>query len=131
MSVEDVLARGRAAALQLLRDTCLVERKAGDPELDETTGQLTQPWVAVYTGPCRVKRDSDGRDAQYGEHEVTLHRYHVHLAWNSSPEIQREDRLTVTASDDTWLVGRHLEVVDVGYAGTATARRLVVEDRAG
>lgn len=131
MSVDGVLARGRAAALALLRDVCLVERKSGAPVLNETTGQLVQAWTPVYAGACRIKRTSQGRDAQYGEHEVTLHRYQVHLAWDAVPEIQREDRLTVTASDDAWLIGRHLEVVDVGYSGTSTARRLTIEDKAG
>ena len=38
---------------------------------------------------------------------------------------------TVTASDDTWLIGRHLEVLDAALSGTATARRLLVEDKEG
>ncbi|GAA3416211.1 hypothetical protein GCM10018952_43580 [Streptosporangium vulgare] len=40
MSVTGILARGRAAALQLMRDTCTVERKDGAPVLDEATGEL-------------------------------------------------------------------------------------------
>lgn len=130
MSVAGVLARGRAAALQLMRDTCVVERRDGDPVLNETTGQLEQAWTAVYTGVCRVKPRSN-REAEWGEREVSLHQYVAVLPWDATPAIQREDRLRVTASDDAWLIGRNLEVVGIALAGTATARRLLVEDKEG
>ncbi|SEN86761.1 DUF6093 family protein [Nonomuraea pusilla] len=130
MSVEGVLAAGRAAALKLMRDTCTVERRDGDPVLNEETGQLEQPWVTVYTGRCRVKPRSSS-ETEWGEREVTLGQYVAVLPWDASPAIAREDRLRVTASDDSWLIGRHLEVVGVSFAGTSTARRLLVEDKEG
>ena len=130
MSVAGVLARGRTAALMLMRDTCTVERKDGAPVLNETTGQLEQAWTTIYTGVCRVKPRS-ASETEWGEREVTLHSYVAALPWDAGPEIQREDRLTVTASDDAWLIGRHLEVIAVSLAGTATARRLLVEDKEG
>lgn len=129
MSVETALAAGRTATLALLRDTCTVARK-GAIVLDPDTGQNTQTWTTVYTGACRVKPRAH-REAEFGEHEVTLHQHVVVLPWDATPEIRREDRLTVTASDDAWLIGRPLEVIAVGHAGSATARRLVVEDTAG
>ncbi|TYB69737.1 hypothetical protein FXF51_06125 [Nonomuraea sp. PA05] len=130
MSVSGVLARGRAAALQLMRDTCTVERKSGEPVLNEETGLLEQSWSTVYTGACRVKPRTS-REAEWGEREVSLGSYIAVLPWDTTSEIQREDRLRVTASDDTWLIGRDLEVVGISLAGTATARRLLVEDREG
>lgn len=130
MSVSGVLARGRAAALALMRDTCVVERKTGDPVLDEETGQLEQPWAAVYAGVCRVKPRSSS-ESEWGEREVTLHSYVAVLPWDATPEVQRGDRLTVTASDDAWLIGRNLDVIAISLAGTATARRLLVEDKEG
>lgn len=129
MSVDGVLARGRAAALQLLRDTCAVERRSSRV-LDENTGQHADIWTSIHTGLCRVKPRSHS-EAEFGEREVTLHQYTVVLPWDVSAEIQREDRLTITASDDAWLIGRPLEVIDVGLSGTSTARRLIVEDKAG
>ena len=133
MSVEGVLARGRQAALQLLRDTCLIERKTGERVFDPVTGQYEQAWEVVYTGPCRLKPNADGntgRDTELGDAQnITLHRYPVRLPWDATPEIRRDDRLTITASDDVWLVGRPLEVVDVAYAGTSTVRKLIVEDK--
>lgn len=130
MSVEGALSAGRTAALMLMRDTCTVDRKDGEPVLNETTGQLVQPYVDVYTGVCRIKPRSSS-EAEWGEREVTLGQYVAVLPWDASPEIQREDRLTVTASDDAWLIGRRLEVLAVALNGTSTARRLLVEDKEG
>lgn len=136
MSVEGVLAAGRAAALQLMRDTCIIERRDGDPVLNDTTGQLEQAYTTVYSGQCRVKPfgragQTPGTESQWGDHEVTLHQYVCVVPWDTTPAVRREDRVTVTSSDDTWLIGRHLEVVDVGLSGSATARRMVVEDKEG
>ncbi|MEV0382417.1 DUF6093 family protein [Nonomuraea sp. NPDC050643] len=130
MSVEAILAAGRTAALMLMRDTCVVERTDGEPVLNEDTGLLEQPWAAVHTGVCRVKPRSSS-ETEWGEREVALHSYVAVLPWNATPEIQRGDRLRVTVSDDVWLVGRNLEVIAISLAGTATARRVLVEDREG
>ncbi|MGI5161394.1 DUF6093 family protein [Microbispora sp. CA-102843] len=130
MSVEDVLAGGRRAAAQLLLDACLIERKAGPPTFDPATGEYVQQWETVYAGPCRLKRSAGGDDTQLGDSQsVTLHQYPVRLPWDAVPEVRREDRLTLTASDDAWAVGRPMEVVDVGYSGTSTGRHLMVEDK--
>jgi hypothetical protein len=130
MSVDGVLRAGRAAAEQLLRDTCTVTRSSGQPVLDEETGEVTQATTTVYTGACRIKPRS-AREAEWGEREVALHQYVAVLPWDASPEIQHGDTLTVAASDDGWLEGRPLEVIAIGLAGTATARRLLVEDKEG
>lgn len=126
MSVRSVLSRGRAAALQLMVDTCTVERKTGS-SFDETTGAVTGTWTTVYTGACHWKGGGSGSDTQHGEGEATLHRYEVRFPWDTSTEIRRSDRLTVTVCDDPWVLGRHFEVVDVTFAGTTTARKIMVE----
>lgn len=128
--LEQALADGRREALVLMRDTCTVERKDGELVLNEITGQLVQPYVDVYTGVCRVKPRTQ-REAEWGEREVALGQYVAVLPWDAAPEIRREDRLTVTASDDAWLIGRRLEVLAVALNGTSTARRLLVEDKEG
>ncbi|MFB4280845.1 DUF6093 family protein [Nonomuraea sp. MTCD27] len=127
--LEQALAEGRREALVLMRDTCTVERFAGRV-LNEETGEYEETWTAVYTGVCRVKPRTQ-REAEWGEREVALGAYVAVLPWDSSPEIQRQDRLIVTASDDAWLIGRHLEVIAIALAGTSTARRLLVEDKEG
>jgi hypothetical protein len=113
-----------------MRDTCVVERKDGDPVFNDETGQLEQAWTTVYTGVCRVKPRSN-REVDWGEREVSLHQYVAVLPWDAPAEVAREDRLRITASDDTWLIGRNLEVVGISLAGTATARRLLIEDKEG
>ncbi|MFI6477365.1 DUF6093 family protein [Nonomuraea sp. NPDC050663] len=131
MSVEDVLAAGRAAALTLMRDTCKVERKSGAPVLDPDTGLYVQAWATIHAELiCRVKPRTSS-ETEWGEHEVTLHQYAVGLPWDTTPAIGREDRLTVLTSDDAWLVGRPLEVVAISLAGTSTTRRILVEDKEG
>jgi hypothetical protein len=130
VSVAGVLARGRQAALELMRDTCVIERKDGDPVLDAGTGLLVQQWETVYTGRCRVKPRSSS-ETEWGEREVTVGQYVTSLPWDVEAQVRREDRVTVSASEDAWLIGRRLEVVGVSLSGTATARRLLVEDREG
>jgi uncharacterized protein DUF6093 len=134
VSVNSVLAAGRTAALMLMRDTCTVERKSGET-LDPDTGLIVETWTTVYpvgddTGRCRVKPRTQ-REAEWGEREVALGQYVAGFPWDAAPEFRRGDRLTVLASDDTWLVGRHLEVLAIALNGTATTRRLLVEDREG
>lgn len=135
MSVNGVLAQGRAAALKLLRDTCVIERRDGDPVLNQDTGELEQLWTAVYQGICRVRgraaRQADASETEWGEREVTLGRYIAILPWSTTQQVRREDRLRVLTSDDTWLIGRNLEVIAVQLSGTSTARRLLVEDKEG
>lgn len=127
MSVEAALAAGRSAALQLMRDTCLIERKTGETT-DPDTLEIVEMWETVYEGVCRVKPRSS-REAEWGEQEVTLHQYSVHLPWDAAPAVQRVDRFTTLTSDDAWLLGRHLEVIAISHAGTSTARRILIEDR--
>lgn len=128
MSIAGVLARGRAAALQLMRDTCLIERKTGRT-WNSTTGEYTDVWTTVYAGMCGTKPAGGGHEAALGESPVTLRRYAVKLPWDVTPEILREDRCTITASADSWLIGRPQEVVDIDHSATATARRIAVEYR--
>jgi len=130
VSVDGVLARGRSAALNLMRDTCTVERKDGAPVFDEITGETVQAWVVIHTGICRVKPRSPN-ETVWGEREVTLHQYTIGFPWDVDPVFRREDRVTITASDDDWLIGRRLEVVGASLAGVSTTRRILVEDNEG
>lgn len=128
--LELALADGRREALVLMRDTCTVDRKDGDPVLNETTGELEQLYETVYTGVCRIKPRSSS-ETEWGEREVSLQQLVAVLPWDASAQVRREDRLTVTVSDDAWLIGRPLEVIGISLAGTSTARRLLVEDKEG
>lgn len=129
MSVQSILAAGRVAALQVMLDTCLIER-LGERVWNNATGDYTRTTTTIYTGQCRVKGSpGGGSDIDFAEHPTTLHTYTVSLPWDAEAEIKREDRFQVTASDDPWLVGRAMEVVDIALTGTSTARRISVQDR--
>jgi hypothetical protein len=128
--LEQALADGRREALALMRDTCTVERRDGEPVLNEATGQLEQAYETVYTGVCRIKPRSSS-ETEWGEREVTLGQYTAGFPWDTTPAFQREDRVTALTSDDSWLVGRHLELIGISLAGTSTTRRILVEDKEG
>lgn len=129
MSVHSVLAQGRAAVEQLLVDTCRIERLADRGEFNQTTGDYDPTWEVLYEGRCRLKNQSAGSGTEYGEHEVNLPSYQLVLPWDVSPEIRETDRVTITTSGDSWLIGRSMEVTGVDKADLKTARRLNVQDR--
>ena len=123
-----MLARGRAAALQLMVDECLIERLTPG-SFNSTTGDYADVWAEIYSGRCRLKSQGGGSAAQFGEHEVSLASYQVVLPWDMGPEIRIGDRVTITACEDSWVIGRHLDVTDVALNGISTARRITVQDR--
>lgn len=133
MSLDSVLARGRTAALQLMRDTITITRP-GSPVFDPTTGSETAAGVTVYTGPADVKAMTvAGGTAQAGEREITTRTYDIKLSFGTQPNgdtrFRLDDEVTVDASDDTSFVGLVLTVVDVQHGGRRTALHLVAEDR--
>lgn len=129
MSVQGILAAGRTAAEMLFVDECQIERMADRGELDPETGEYTPEWTTLYTGRCRLKNQSAGSSTEYGEHEVNLPSYQLVLPHDVAPEIKETDRVTITASGDSWLIGRQMEVTGVDKASLKTARRLNVQDR--
>lgn len=114
---------------QLFVDACRIERLADRGEFNETTGDYEPEWTVLYEGRCRLKNQSAGSPTEYGEHEVNLPSYQLVLPHDVAPEIRETDRVTITASGDSWLVGRQLEVTGVDKASLKTARRLNVQDR--
>jgi hypothetical protein len=134
-ALEAALAAGRAEAEALMRDTITVYRPAPDV-FDRATGN-TIPGTAVtfYTGKARVKPDQlADSEVQAGEQEVTLRQYKVTLPFSTALPASGErprpgDVVDVTASPDPRLGGLRLWVTGVQYSGTATAWRIIAEDR--
>ncbi|MFD8949463.1 DUF6093 family protein [Streptomyces xanthophaeus] len=132
-ALEDALAAGRAAALELQRETITLYRP-GDDGFDWNAGTDTPASATVlYTGPARVKpsAQSRGEEVGAGEENVTLREYTVSLPWDTVPAGPPAvgDLLDVTASPDARMVGLRLWVGGVQYSSTATAWRISAEDR--
>lgn len=135
-ALEAALASGRAEAEALMRDTVALFRPGPDVFNRETGATIPgQPEVTFYTGKARVKPDQlADSEVQAGDHEVTLRQYKVTLPFSTPlPSLgvrpRRGDVLDVTASPDARLAGLRLWVTGVQYSGTATAWRIIAEDR--
>ena len=135
MSLEELLAAGRAAAAELMRETVTLYRP-GEPVFDRTTGQMIPgpPAVTFYTGLARVKaQPAEPVDVQAGEKEVSLLQYRISLTFTAEllPGERPEpgDLLDVTASPDPRMAGLRLWITGIQYSSTATVWRLTAEDR--
>lgn len=135
MDLDGILAAGRAAAAERMRDTVRLYSQADDV-FDRTTG-TTVPGAqtTLYTGPARVKSlaQASGQDTEAGEREVRLLDYEVHVPWDTTlPEGVRVlpgMRVEVTASRDARMVGLILWVTGTQFGDQATAWRIQAEDR--
>ncbi|NUP36019.1 MAG: hypothetical protein HOY76_03090 [Streptomyces sp.] len=135
-ALEAALAAGRAEAEALMRDTVTLFRPGPDVfNRDAGVSIPGPPEVTFYTGKARVKPDQlADSEVQAGEHEVTLRQYKVTLPFSAplpGPGVRprRGDVVDVTASPDARLTGLRLWVTGVQYSGTATAWRIIAEDR--
>jgi len=107
-------------------DTCTVQHQTG--QALDANDVMVPTFATAYTGQCRVKAFRMGHQTEAGQVAIQMRGYDVQLPWDAVGEIHRSDVLTVTASDDAWLVGRPLTVTEVNYSGTQTARHIMVED---
>lgn len=130
MALQDALAGARELVPEVVfEDEVLIERKTGTTT-DPDTLEVVDVYTTVYEGMCKIGPLGAGREAAYGEGEVVLHRYRLKIPWAAGTPVLPEDRATMTAAPDAWVVGRHMEVVDVDYKSTAVTRKLIIEDRA-
>ena len=133
MSIDDLLERGRAAAMELMQDTCEVVRVTGsDTDLD--TGVVTETTEQVYAGKCRVQQaaatgDATAGDKVVGEAALLMVGRTLQLPVVASAGVRAGDRVTIIACQhDPDLVGRQF-TVRAEFAKThATARRLGIEE---
>lgn len=136
IALEAALAAGRAEAEALMRDTVTVFRPGPDI-FDRTTGSTVpgQPEVTFYSGKARVKTEQlSDSEVRAGEQNVTLRQYKVTLPFSTplpaaGVRPAPGDVVDVTGSPDARLVGLRLWVTGVQYSGTATAWRIIAEDR--
>jgi hypothetical protein len=131
MSRAIALARGQAAALASMTDTCTI-RRAGSASTDQSTGVRTPAYSTLYTGVCRVQQTLPiSRPHDSGENFLLLARMDVQLPV-SVTGLQVNDEVTVTAvgaGHDADLVGRVFLVRDLFHKSEPTARRVGVIER--
>ncbi|MFJ2174333.1 DUF6093 family protein [Streptomyces sp. NPDC087851] len=133
-ALDAVLAAGRAAALELQRETIRLYRPGEDGFDWESGTDTPDPGTALYDGRARVKpsAQSKGEEVNAGERNVTLREFTVSLPWSTPPTVVRPvpgDVIDVVASHDTRMVGLRLWVTGVQFSSTATAWRISAEDR--
>jgi Family of unknown function (DUF6093) len=134
VSVAAVLARGRAAHLALMLEQGQFER-AYEGTIDPATDQIVFAGsMTIYAGRFRSKPFRTGHDSVAGQVDVMKRSYDIELPWDATadapdgPAIIRGDMFIAVVSDDLWLLGRHLTVVEVNYSATQTARHVMVQD---
>ena len=126
VTVAETLAAGRRAHLAVMLDTCTVKHQTG--QALNANDVMVPTYATVYAGPCRVKPFRTGHQTEAGQVAILMRGYDVQLPWDAPGQILRADILTVTASDDAWVVGRPMTVTEVEYSGTTTARHIKIED---
>ena len=129
MSLESVLARGRAAAERLMTDTCVIRRKTGTVT-DPGTGKITPVYAQVYAGKCRVQQASaNPGDTTAGDAELLMVPRVLSLPVSSSPGVRAGDEVAMTGSQyDPDLATRRFVIRGEFAKSHATARRLGIEE---
>jgi hypothetical protein len=120
------LAAGRIAHAALMLDAVHISRP-GAYTWDPNTQTNTTPQTVVYDGSCRLVVWR-GSEEEAAETEVNVARLRLDLPLtDTTPEVQRRDIATITASSNPWLIGRVLVVTEVQLATTATALQVIAE----
>jgi hypothetical protein len=127
MSVASALARGRAAALALMQDTCTITYVTGT-HTDDRDGRVTEQRATRYSGACRIQAPAaQGQQQDPGQATVTLLRMQLQLPVVGTEGVARGDQVTITASvGDQALVGRTWTVRDIAHKTHATSRRITI-----
>ena len=139
MLTSDEIAGMRDTSASALPDACTITRPGGEPTLDPTSLDLDPATpVTVYTGVCRVRpRANEEQDAQVGDLHETLGPYvgtlpalrtHDGVTAGDPNDVRVDDYLTVTASTDGSMVGRHFQVRHIGWSSNQIDRRIGLED---
>lgn len=124
------LAAMRDTSMSAMPDTVKITRITAGGTLNPTTGVFTPATsTAVYEGVGRVRAPTQSTEMEriFGDTEMTIQRYVVKLPFDAVG-IQRDDRVAVTDSSDTEIVGRSFRVVSVLAGSNHVDRTLGVEE---
>jgi hypothetical protein len=135
-ALEAALEAGRREAEALMVDAIDFYRPGPDVFDRETGTTVPGPrLVTFYTGRARVKvAQLADSEVQAGEQEVTLRQYRVTIPFSTELPVSGErpepgDLIDVTAALDPRMTGMRLWVMGVQFSSTATAWRIIAEDR--
>lgn len=120
-------ARLRTMVDGWLNDTCTVNAPgvvAYDPDLGYDTAAAGGE---VYSGKCRIRPSGGSRVVMAGDAPVTLRLFDLTLPWDATALLV-DQLVTVTDSNDPYMVDRVFRVVDVLGGSDTAYRRAVVED---
>lgn len=136
MSVDSILARGRARRVALMRSIGRIERPTGEPVFNDATGDYDPaPRELIYEGICQFKPTFNPaqRDRESGDREAAFNSYDVVLPYHGTPAVAVEDIFTYVSGDDAWAVGKEFPVGWCQYADTRTHHRITVwaQDQSG
>jgi hypothetical protein len=124
--LSDLLAEARVEHEEVMLDECTVARNNGAPVWNSTTGQYTQPTTTVYSGICRVK-PWRALDQEVADVAVDVTRLRVDLPW-TAPAVRRGDVVTVASTQNPWLDGARLPVLEAQLSTTATCQVLLCQN---
>lgn len=113
--VRQMVPEFRSAAVSLLADFGRIDRPGAGGTIDPVTGVFTPAADSlVYEGPCRVRmqaRSSEEADV-FGDTSVTTTRVLISFPYDI-PDVEIDDVVIITESDDPHIGGRSFRVVAV------------------
>lgn len=128
MSRASVLARGRAAALAGMVDTCRITRSTNGA-VDENTGRIARTEQTIYSGICRVQNQrAQSRAEEVGEDRALLLPMEIQLPATVTGLCVGDEVEILTSVNDADLVGRVFAIRDLAHKSEATARRVRAEE---
>lgn len=133
MSASTLIARGRAAALAQMQDTCTVQHRSGS-SVDPETGVITPTLATVYSGPCKVQQAAPvANPSEVGEAAVFVGQLALHLpVTDTTAAVAPDDLVTITACLlDASLVGKTFRLRGPAHKSYATARRFPMVETSG
>jgi len=114
----------RERAESIMGYYCKIER-VKPPGFDNATHQVIPGQrTTIYEGRCRVWEVSGGAPVMVAEDEVTMQTTNLSLPWDISPVPERDDEVTITASDaDDYMIGKRFVIDSSAKAGELRATR--------
>ena len=126
-----VLVRGRAAALDGMRDQCTIRRATGATSDD--AGREETEYETLYSGQCRVKQaQAQAQREDVGEDHLLLLRLEVQLPVEPTAGLEVGDQIQITSAVcDPDLPGRVFLIHDLAHSSEITSRRVQCIERSG